>query len=213
VMTRDPDAVAAAFVRGEEWAFNEIRSRLQSKLRRDIREILHDMPQFVDEVEADTWVTPLLKEAHEAASFRKLYSWLRTIAINKALDVRRKHSRNEPVETWEDLGLRYGRRIEDPSGPITFKADLLQALIGMRQRALMVAVLEEIEAEDGLLIDAFDRARSGSVSRRPTSNASSTSSAPSSRSGCLAGNDRPKVTRSFLDRPDTFLHHLFADER
>lgn len=154
----DPDAVASAFVAGEEWAFDEIRSRLQSKLRRDIRDILHDMPQFVDEVEADTWVTPLFKEVHEAATFKKLYAWLRTIAINKALDVRRKHSRNEPIETWEDLGLRHGRRIEDPSDLITFKADLLQALIGMRQRTLMVVVLEEIEAEDGLLIDAFERA-------------------------------------------------------
>lgn len=155
---RSPDEVAAAFVRGEVWAYNEIRSRLQSKLRRDIREILHDMPQFVDEVEADTWVTPLLKEVHEAASFKKLYSWLRTIAVNKALDVRRKHSRNEAVETWEELGLRYSRRVEDPSDPIAFKADLLQALIGLRQRTLMVVVLEEIEAEDGLLIDAFARA-------------------------------------------------------
>lgn len=154
----DPDAVASPFVAGEEWAFDEIRSRLQSKLRRDIRDILHDMPQFVDEVEADTWVTPLFKEVHEAATFKKLYAWLRTIAINKALDVRRKHSRNEPIETWEDLGLRHGRRIEDPSDLITFKADLLQALIGMRQRTLMVVVLEEIEAEDGLLIDAFERA-------------------------------------------------------
>jgi DNA-directed RNA polymerase specialized sigma24 family protein len=154
----DPDAVAAAFVSGEEWAFNEIRSRLQSKLRRDIRGILHDMPQFVDEVEADTWVTPLMKDVHEAASFKKLYSWLRTIAVNKALDVRRKHSRNEPVDTWEELGLRYGRRIEDPSDPIAFKADLVNALVGMRQRILMVVVLEEIEAEDGLLIDAFERA-------------------------------------------------------
>lgn len=154
----DPDAVASAFVAGEEWAFDEIRSRLQSKLRRDIRDILHDMPQFVDEVEADTWVTPLFKEVHEAATFKKLYAWLRTIAINKALDVRRKHSRNEPIETWEDLGLRHGRRIEDPSELITLKADLIQALIGMRQRTLMVVVLEEIEAEDGLLIDAFERA-------------------------------------------------------
>jgi DNA-directed RNA polymerase specialized sigma24 family protein len=154
----DPDYAAAAFVRGDEWAFNEIRSRLQNKLRRDIREILHDMPQFVDEVEADTWVTPLLKEAHEAATFKKLYAWLRTIAMNKALDVRRKHSRNEAVETWEELGLRYGRRIEDPSEPIAFKADLLHALSGMRQRTLMVVVLEEIEAEDGMLIDAFERA-------------------------------------------------------
>lgn len=154
----DPDAVAEAFVRGEVWAFDEVRSRLQSKLRRDIREILHDMPQFVDEVEADTWVTPLLKEVHESATFKKLYAWLRTIAVNKALDVRRKHSRTEPVETWEDVGLRHGRRVEDPSDWIAFKADLLQALTGMRQRALMVAVLEEIEAEDGLLIDAFERA-------------------------------------------------------
>jgi DNA-directed RNA polymerase specialized sigma24 family protein len=157
-LSRDPDAVAAAFVAGEVWAFDEIRARLQSKLRRDIREILHDMPQFVDEVEADTWVTPLLKEVHEAASFKKLYAWLRTIAVNKALDVRRKHSRTEAVETWEDLGLRHGRRVEDPSNPIAFKADLLTALIGMRQRTLMVVVLEEIEAEDGLLIDAFERA-------------------------------------------------------
>jgi DNA-directed RNA polymerase specialized sigma24 family protein len=157
-ISRDPDAVAAAFVRGEESAFNEMRSRLQSKLRRDIREILHDMPQFVDEVEADTWVTPLFKEMHETATFKKLYAWLRTIAVNKALDVRRKHSRNESVETWEDLGLRYGRRVEDPSDPIAFKTDLVQALTGMRQRTLMVVVLEEIEAEDGMLIDAFERA-------------------------------------------------------
>ena len=157
-LSHDPDSVAAAFVRGEEWAFNDMRSRLRSKLRRDIREILHDMPQFVDEVEADTWVTPLFKEMHETATFKKLYAWLRTIAINKALDVRRKHSRNEPVETWEDLGLRYGRRVEDPSNPIAFKTDLLNALTGMRQRILMVVVLEEIEAEDGLLIDAFGRA-------------------------------------------------------
>lgn len=155
---RDPDAVAAAFVRGEEWAFNEVRSRLQSKLRRDIREILHDMPQFVEEVEADTWVTPLMKEVHEAATFKKLYAWLRTIAVNKALDVRRKHSRNEAVETWEELGLRFGRLVADPSNPIAFKADLMRALAGMRQRTLMVVVLEEIEAEDGLLIDAFERA-------------------------------------------------------
>jgi DNA-directed RNA polymerase specialized sigma24 family protein len=157
-LSRDPDIVASAFVRREEWAFDEIRSRLQTKLRRDIREILHDMPQFVDEVEADTWVTPLVKAVHEEATFKKVYAWLRTIAVNKALDVRRKHSRNEAIETWEDLGLRYGRQIEDPSEPIAFKADLVQALIGMRQRTLMVVVLEEIEAEDGLLIDAFDRA-------------------------------------------------------
>ena len=154
----DPDVVAAAFVQGEEWAFNEVRSRLQSKLRRDIREILHDMPQFVDEVEADTWITPLMKDVHETASFKKLYSWLRTIAVNKALDVRRKHSRNEAIDTWEELGLRYGRRVEDPSEPIAFKADLVHALTGMRQQTLMVVVLEEIEAEDGLLIDAFERA-------------------------------------------------------
>lgn len=154
----DPDRIADAFVHGEEWAFDEIRARLRTKVRRDIREVLHDMPQFVDEVEADTWVTPLLKEAHEAASFKKLYAWLRTIAMNKALDVRRKHSRNEPVDTWEELGLRYGRRVEDPSDPIAFKADLLRGLAGMRQRTLMVVVLEEIEAEDGLLIDAFERA-------------------------------------------------------
>ena len=157
-LTRDPDAVAAAFVRGDEWAFNEIRSRLQSKLRRDIREVLHDMPQFVDEVEADTWVTPLIKDIHEAATFKKLYAWLRTIAVHKALDVRRKHSRNETVETWEDLGLRHGRQVDDPSDGIAFRADLLRALTGMRQRILMVVVLEEIEAEDGMLIDAFERA-------------------------------------------------------
>ena len=155
---KDPDRVAAAFIGGEEWAFDEIRSRLRSKLRRDIREMLHDMPQFVDEVEADTWVTPLLKDIHDAATFGKLYSWLRTIAIHKALDVRRKYSRNEAVDTWEELGLRYGHRIEDPSDPIAFKADLVRALAGMRQQALMVVVLEEIQAEDGLLIDAFDRA-------------------------------------------------------
>jgi DNA-directed RNA polymerase specialized sigma24 family protein len=158
VVDCDSESLAAAFVRGDEWAFNELRGRLQSKLRRDIREILHDMPQFVDEVEADTWVTPLFKEMHEAATFKKLYSWLRTIAIHKALDVRRKHSRNESVDTWEDLGLRYGRRVEDPSDPIAFKTDLLRALTGMRQRTLMVVVLEEIQAEDGLLIDAFERA-------------------------------------------------------
>ncbi len=153
-----PDVVAESFVRGEEWAYLEVRGRLQSKLRRDIREVLHDMPQFVDEVEADTWLTPLLKEVHEAATYKKLYAWLRTIAVNKALDVRRKHGRNEPVDTWEELGLRYGRLVEDPSEPIAFKADLLTALTGMRQRTLMVVVLEEIEAEDGLLIDAFERA-------------------------------------------------------
>jgi DNA-directed RNA polymerase specialized sigma24 family protein len=155
---RDPDTIASAFVQGEVWAFDEIRSRLQSKLRRDIRQVLHDMPQFIDEVEADTWVTPFLKEVDEAASYKKLYSWLRTIAINKALDIRRKHSRNEGVDTWEDLGLRYGRFLEDPSDPIAFKTDLLRALSGMRQRTLMVVVLEEIESEDGSLIDAFDRA-------------------------------------------------------
>lgn len=154
----EPDALAAAFVRRETWAFDEVRARLRAKLRRDIREVLHDLPQFVDEVEADTWITPLLKEVHEAASFKKLAAWLRTIAVNKALDVRRKHSRNEAVDTWEELGLRYGRRIEDPSDPIAFKADLVQALRGMRQRTLMVVVLEEIEAEHGLLIDAFERA-------------------------------------------------------
>lgn len=157
-IARDPDAIADAFVRGEVWAFDEIRSRLRTKLRRDVREILHDMPQFVDEVEADTWVTPLLKEVHESASFKKVYSWLRTIAVNKALDVRRKHGRNEPVDTWEELGLRYGRRVEDPSDRVAFRTDLLQALVGMRQRTLMVVVLEEIESENGLLIDAFARA-------------------------------------------------------
>ena len=154
----DQDRLAEAFVRGEEGAFDEIRSRLRAKLRRDIREVLHDMPQFVDEVEADAWLTPFLKEVHETATLKKLYSWLRTIAVNKALDVRRKHGRNEPVETWEDLGLRYGRRIEDPSDLIVFKTDLTRALSGMRQQALMVVVLEEIQAEDGLLIDAFERA-------------------------------------------------------
>jgi len=154
----DQDRLAEAFVRGEEGAFDEIRSRLRAKLRRDIREVLHDMPQFVDEVEADAWLTALLKEVHERATFKKLYSWLRTIAVNKALDVRRKHGRNEPVETWEELGLRYRRRIEDPSDLIVFKTDLTRALSGMRQQALMVVVLEEIQAEDGLLIEAFERA-------------------------------------------------------
>ncbi|HWA83134.1 MAG TPA: hypothetical protein VG820_06875 [Fimbriimonadaceae bacterium] len=154
----DPDAVASAFVAGEEWAFDEIRSRLKSKLRRDIREVLYDMPQFVDEVEADTWVTPLLKEVHETATFKKLYAWLRTIAVNKALDVRRKYSRNEPIDAWDELGLSPGRRIEDPSDRVAFKADLLRALAGMRQRTLLVVVLEEIEVEDGSLIDAFQRA-------------------------------------------------------
>ncbi|HTQ09669.1 MAG TPA: hypothetical protein VMI31_06320 [Fimbriimonadaceae bacterium] len=153
-----PDRLIRAFVRGEEWAFDEVRGRLRAKLRRDIREVLHDMPQFVDEVEADVWLTPLLKEVHESATLSKVYSWLRTIAVNKALDVRRKHGRNEAVDTWEEIGLRYGRQIDDPSGPIAFKTDLLRALTGMRQRTLMVVVLEEIQAEDGLLIDAFERA-------------------------------------------------------
>ena len=41
---RDADAVATAFVRGEVWAFDEIRSRLQSKLRRDIRQVRMTCP-------------------------------------------------------------------------------------------------------------------------------------------------------------------------
>lgn len=154
----DEDRLAEAFVAGKEWAYNEVRSRLQNKLRRDIREVLHNMPQFVDEVEAETWLTPLVKEIHETASFKKLYAWLRTIAVNKALDVRRKHSRSEAVDNLEEVALRQGKRAADHSDPVLFKADLIRALSGMRQQTLMVVVLEEIEAEDGLLIDAFDRA-------------------------------------------------------
>jgi DNA-directed RNA polymerase specialized sigma24 family protein len=145
-------------VKGQAWAYEEVRGRLRTKIRRDIREVLHDMPQFVDEVEAETWLAPLVKPIDEHATLKRLHSWLRTIAVNKALDVRRKHSRNEAIESWEDVGLRYGRCVSDPSDPILLKTDLLHALRGMRQRTLMVVVLEEIEAEDGLLIDAFERA-------------------------------------------------------
>lgn len=154
----DEDYLAEAFVAGKEWAYNEVRARLQNKLRRDIREVLHNMPQFVDEVEADTWLTPLIKDIHQACSFKKLYAWLKTIAVNKALDVRRKHSRNEAVDNLEEVALRSGKQVGDHGDPIAFKADLTRALAGMRQQSLLVTVLEEIQAEDGMLIDAFSRA-------------------------------------------------------
>jgi DNA-directed RNA polymerase specialized sigma24 family protein len=155
---RDPEFVASAFVRGEDWSFEEMRRRLTSKLRLAIREVLHDMPQHIDEAEAETWVTAFSTPRAENASFRELTAWLRRIAINKAIDIRRKRSREQQVEDWDTIPISDAIRAEHPEDAIELKLDLSRALLKMRQRTLLIAVLEEIAADRGSLTDAFARA-------------------------------------------------------
>lgn len=150
----DDDALATAFARGETWAYEAVRARLRNRIRRDIYEVLHGMPAFVDEVEAETWLAPLIKAVDRDATFAQVHAWLRTIAVRKALDVRRKHGRHEPLDAWEEVGLGPANATD----PVALKTDLVRALAGMRQQTLMVVVIEEIAAEDGSLIDAFARA-------------------------------------------------------
>ena len=66
------------------------------------------MPQLVDEVEADTWITPLLKEVDEVASFKKLYS---------APYDRRKQG-PDSAKAFQKRGCRYLGRIGLATWPV-----------------------------------------------------------------------------------------------